>query len=197
MDVFRLQQARHAGISQLSHLAGAGSCAPSLFPKAAPRCGTWAQAWLPCQLLAPFSTIYTKTQIKVVGKRRVRPSMAQGGDGDKEHGPKPHQTQWERNQLSAGKGPLLGVYALVPAKATPQNHIYRTNNILTTPMHPAPAPLGSHGPVASRGHVSTGLSAQWAAAGAGPASWSSCGRGKYLLYFLFADFITGSYSQHQ
>lgn len=39
----------------------------------------------------------------------------------------------------------MGVCALVPAKATSQNHVHQLNNILVTPMPPAP---GRHRPTA-------------------------------------------------
>lgn len=150
MDVPRLRRAGHASISQLSHPAPTGSCAPSLFPKAAPRHGTRAQAWMPCQLPAPFTALFIpKPKLRLSGKNRVRASVTRGGNGDKERGHKPHYTPRERNQPSAGKRLLMGVCALVPAKAKPQNHVHQTNNALVTLMPPAPAPPGSHGPVAA------------------------------------------------
>ena len=110
-------------------------------PRQLPGAGR-AQARLPCHLPAPFSTIYTKPQIKAIGEQRVRPSMTQGGDGDKERGRKLHQIQREKNQPSAGKAPLMGACALLPAKATSQNHVYQTNNVLITPMPPCPGSSG-------------------------------------------------------
>lgn len=65
--------------------------------------------------------------------------------------------------------------------------------ILKTPMPHAP---GSRSPTV-RPRRRHGASAGLGTAGAGPASQSACRRGKYLLYFSFADFVTGSYSQQQ
>lgn len=69
-------------------------------------------------------------------------------------------------------------------------------NILKTPMPRALSPPGSRSPTV-RPRTRHGVSAGLGTAGAGPASRSACRRGKYLLYFSFADFVTGSYSQQQ
>lgn len=97
--------AEHAGISQLSGAHRQLHPIPISQGRSQVRDAGAGVGALP----APFSTVYTKAQIKAIGKKRVRPSVTQGGDGDKERGHKPRQTRWEGNQPSVGRGPLTGV----------------------------------------------------------------------------------------
>lgn len=154
------------------------------------RFGCPATSWNLSALFVP------NPELRPLGKNRDRPTMTRGGDGDKECRRNPHQTQRERNQPSAGKGRLMGVYTLVPAKATSQKSHLPNKQCLNNPSASCP---DSSGKPRSCGMPWPRFGRALSTVGS-----SGCRSGlmeplrerKIFAYFSFADFA-GSYSLQQ